>query len=410
MSRSVQSTLRESHVLTGRNRPAARAVRRPRLGICLAALAIAVTLAQSARADVPPFAEEWFVPSLPQDVQTDPFGRIWASCLDDTIRVFAPMGGELLFAFGGTGSGDGEFQTPDGIAFDAAGNAYVCDYAGVRIEVFDSAGQFLWSFPTAGTRADHVDLDADGNIYVTGYDDFSVHKYAPDGTPVLDWVSVAGSRTGGIRVINGIVYVVLWDIAEVEQYDTDGNYLGSFASFTTLGLDIEPDGLGRVYVTSYGDGTVYQFAEDGTFLDVLGTLGSGPGDFDGPTGLALGLDGSIYVADQNNGRIERFGAPVASAPGDASTMVPTFRVSPNPAPAGVELRFATARPDELRLDITDVAGRRVSSTSLGRLGIGDHRIEWNPRDASGERLEAGVYFLRIVGGGSLQTSRIVLSR
>ena len=85
--------------------------------VAIAGIAALSGAAPPARAAVPPFAEEWALPASPQDV--DPFGRVWVSCLDDSIRVFTPTGGTLLFAFGGTGSGEGQFTNPYGIAFDS---------------------------------------------------------------------------------------------------------------------------------------------------------------------------------------------------------------------------------------------------------------------------------------------------
>jgi hypothetical protein len=37
-----------------------------------------------------------------------------------------------------------------------------------------------------------------------------------------------------------------------------------------------------------------------------GSLGNGPGQFDAPTGIALGPDESVYVVDKNNHRIQGF--------------------------------------------------------------------------------------------------------
>ena len=133
---------------------------------------------------LPPYAEEWSTIGQPQDVEVDASGRVWVSCDDDSIRVYTATGGELLFAFGGTGSGDGEFQTPYGIAFDQVGDAYICDCAGARLEKFTSEGVFLTSWPIPSTHADHVDVDEVDDVYVSGYTDFSVHKYTSAGAPL----------------------------------------------------------------------------------------------------------------------------------------------------------------------------------------------------------------------------------
>ena len=42
------------------------------------------------------------------------------------------------------------------------------------------------------------------------------------------------------------------------------------------------------------------------FVTKWGTQGEGDGEFHGPTGIAVASDGSIYVAEWNNGRIQKF--------------------------------------------------------------------------------------------------------
>ena len=45
---------------------------------------------------------------------------------------------------------------------------------------------------------------------------------------------------------------------------------------------------------------------DGSILSDLGAPGSGYGQFSYPSGIAAGLDGTIYVSDSGNGRVQRF--------------------------------------------------------------------------------------------------------
>ena len=44
------------------------------------------------------------------------------------------------------GTDNGEFNNPNGIAIDTAGNVYVADSTNYRIQKFTGAGEWLWSF------------------------------------------------------------------------------------------------------------------------------------------------------------------------------------------------------------------------------------------------------------------------
>lgn len=355
----------------------------------------------------PPFAEEWPLPAPPEDVEVDPSGRVWVSCEDDTVRVFAPVGGQLLFAFGGRGMGDGEFLTPTGIAFDASGDAYICDYEGARVEKFTSEGAFLLAWPIPSIRSDHVAIDAAGDVYVTGYSDYQVHKYSSVGDPILDWESPTGQHTAGIIERDGLVSVVLWTTSNIEQFDTAGNFVRAFSAETVNGLDVEGDAAGQFWVASFGGNTVNVLSAEGELVEVLGSSGSGPGEFQGPSGIALGLDGSVYVADQANLRVQRFGDVAADAP--LPEMVsPIFSISPNPSRSFVRLKYASAPTDLPELSVLDVFGRIVAT--LGKPGNGAREVSWDLTADDGSRLPAGVYFVRPRAGAEAVARRLVIIR
>jgi streptogramin lyase len=364
----------------------------------------------SSIAGLPPFAEEWFVPAAPQDVEVDPSGLVWVSCADDSIRVYTPRGGDLLYAFGGRGTGDGEFLTPFGIAFDPSGDAYICDYEGARVEKFTNDGQFLLSWPVPSTRSDHVAVDAAGDVYVTGYEDASVHKYSSTGDGLLDWPSASENLTAGVVVVGGTVSVVLWTSPDVEQYDTDGTYLGSFSAETVNGVDIESDALDQFWVSDFGGHTIGVFSSLGDPLEVSGTFGAGPGEFNGPSGLALGTEGSVYVADQGNGRIQRFGdsttgvtVPLAGLPSLMLQMV-----APNPCRSAVEFTYSASGAEHVRLTVADVRGRIVATVDDRVVAAGLHRVAWTPTGEDGTSLASGVYLSSLSGGGQIQTKRLVV--
>ena len=65
---------------------------------------------------------------------------------------------------------------------------------------------------------------------------------------------------------------------------------------------------GFVYVVDSGNDRVQRFDVDGNYLSQFGGTGSGNGQFSNPTGVAVAPDGSVYVTDTGNNRIQRFDA------------------------------------------------------------------------------------------------------
>jgi DNA-binding beta-propeller fold protein YncE len=69
------------------------------------------------------------------------------------------------------------------------------------------------------------------------------------------------------------------------------------------GIALDP--VGTVYVADTGNNRVQKFDRDGEYLVEAGDFGWDPGQFNKPTGAAIGRSGlEIYVADSQNNRIQ----------------------------------------------------------------------------------------------------------
>jgi hypothetical protein len=84
--------------------------------------------------------------------------------------------------------------------------------------------------------------------------------------------------------------------------------------------------------------------------------------------------------------------------------------SPNPAVDGTRLRYSLPFASLVRLDVLDVAGRRVAVLARQVEGPGAHSASWDGRDASGSRVSAGLYFVRLEAAGQVLSQRIALDR
>jgi len=83
-----------------------------------------------------------------------------------------------------------------------------------------------------------------------------------------------------------------------------GSGKGEFDSPTGIAVD----GNGNFLVADTNNGRIEKFAPTGTFLDILGTKGSGQGQLGAPNGIDIDSTGNIYVADAGNHRVQKLAA------------------------------------------------------------------------------------------------------
>lgn len=98
------------------------------------------------------------------------------------------------------------------------------------------------------------------------------------------------------------------------------------------------------------------------------------------------------------------------APTPATTERSDLSAEPNPSSSRVGLTFAASAPGVPDIAVVDVLGRTVRRLEAGRLDRGTHRVVWDGRDDSGQRLPAGVYLVRLRMNGKLQQTRVTLLR
>ena len=66
------------------------------------------------------------------------------------------------------------------------------------------------------------------------------------------------------------------------------------------------DAASHIFVTDYNNNRVQQFDAHGTFVTSWGTAGPGDGQFDAPNAVAVDAAGHVFVVDYNNSRIQKF--------------------------------------------------------------------------------------------------------
>jgi sugar lactone lactonase YvrE len=157
-------------------------------------------------------------------------------------------------------------RRPTGVAFDEQGNIYVADTGKKRVVIFDSAGNYVTTYGDAGDQPTQlwepigIAVNTDGRSYVLDKGKKKIvifdAQHRPQKVMKFDDYPLA------VTIARNRLYVAM--VAGIVEFDLDGNKA----------------------ITGY-----------------LGR-GQNPGQFDTPGGVAVGADGTIYVADSLNYRIQ----------------------------------------------------------------------------------------------------------
>lgn len=120
------------------------------------------------------------------------------------------------------------------------------------------------------------------------------------------------------------------------------------------------------------------------------------------------IEDSFY-GDNLGGVSLRIVRRTTGVPDAAPAQRPTLSPSRNPFPAGSGIEFFLPSAADVRLEVFDIAGRRVTRLAEGPWAAGDHVLRWDGRDAAGARAAGGLYLLRLDVGSERLVTRIVLT-
>jgi DNA-binding beta-propeller fold protein YncE len=67
------------------------------------------------------------------------------------------------------------------------------------------------------------------------------------------------------------------------------------------------DSAGNIFIADTNNGRIEKFSPSGVFITSIGTSGKGHGQFGAPNGLAVDRFGDIYVAEVSNNRVQKLG-------------------------------------------------------------------------------------------------------
>jgi len=226
------------------------------------------------------FELAWSMPEFragnPVGLSVGPDGRLYIADTHYHRVLVADRDGHTLTTFGREGLGDGEFQLPTAVTFDAQGRIYVSEYhLNDRITQWSRDGQFIKV--VAGGEVAGRPLRRPAGIEV-------------DSQQTL-WVADACNH----RILH---------------LSLDGQVLGHFGEFGEgLGqlkypYDICLTPQDTLLVCEYGNNRLQWFTKEGKSLRIRGRAGRGRGELFAPWGAVVDPDGRVYVADALNHRIQ----------------------------------------------------------------------------------------------------------
>ena len=113
----------------------------------------------------------------------------------------------------------------------------------------------------------------------------------------------------------------------------------------------------------------------------------------------------ILAYDADNASLMILGAPACDVDMDhrLSHCPLSLETYPNPCYGSTNICWSLALAADVRIDIHDLAGRRVVDVCHGWMSPGDYQIVW---DAS--NIPSGIYFCRIAAAGSVLTRSIMV--
>jgi DNA-binding beta-propeller fold protein YncE len=163
------------------------------------------------------------------------------------------------------------------VAVDSKGTIYEIQRGDKAdpIVVLDRDGKVLRSWGKGDYKIPHsIRIDPAGNLWTVDAASSTVIKYSPLGKKLM-------TITVGEQPDNGSLFDGTTDVA------------------------FGPNG--RLFITDgYGNARVLEYTAEGKRVKQWGKPGTAPGEFNLPHAIQIDSQGTIYVADRENGRIEKF--------------------------------------------------------------------------------------------------------
>jgi peptidylamidoglycolate lyase len=237
-----------------------------------------------------------------------------------TILLFDGRTGRLLRRFGA-----GMFALPHSITVDADDNIWVADVALHQVFKLAPDGRLLLALGTRAkpgedaahfNRPSDVAVARDGSIFISdGYANNRVVKFDRSGKFLLAW-GAKGSANGQLDLPHAVaadrqgrVCVDDRGNARIQCFNQEGRWLFTWKGPPFVSpQDVKFDRNERAYVVEAGpdETAVLVLDRRGEVIERIGRFGNYDGQFVDPHWVAVDSKGTVYVADFEGRRVQKF--------------------------------------------------------------------------------------------------------
>jgi tripartite motif-containing protein 71 len=262
----------------------------------------------------------------PTGITVDPSGNVWVvDDENDRVEEFKENG-EYIGQFGSKGTGNGQFTAPEGVAV-SDGQVYVTDTGDNRVEAFSPAGKYLSQWGSKGTGGGQFNLPigivtdpVSGALFVADRENSRVEEFSRTGIFLTEFGSY-GTGEGHIWGAADVAVTPAGSLYVADEYNSrvDGwepmpsapIYTSQFGNSGSETEKLEwPsasvfDSHGNIWVADLGNSRVVKFTPEGKYSAAYGSSGSGAGQFNKPSGIAVNQStGNMYIVDTGNNRVD----------------------------------------------------------------------------------------------------------
>lgn len=219
-------------------------------------------------------------------------------------------------------------------------------------------------------EANIIKVDGNQNSGV----DFSLH---PIYFLATDFRSLEGSPTVNATVLGKISDINNTPISEAFVYlMNEAGVPVSFARSNAQGhYELSNIALGSYKLKATHVGFGSKFNGDATTFETAEALEINNGSYE--VNLVL-QEGSVTSVGGNDNKLPK--------------TVRLYSNYPNPFNPATEISFDLPGETDVRLSVYNLIGQKINELLNGKLGAGNHRINWNGQDNSGQSVPSGIYF------------------